>query len=102
MTLTAVVIFFTPLKHLVPGYAEPSQHPDYIKLTKKMATLESELQSYKLYYENFNRLISLSDSSAAPATNYTPKVKPAKPDTEIPSAKVSDDLPLKVETPVNT
>jgi len=102
MTLMVVVIFFTPLKHLVPGYAEPNQHPDYIKLTKKMATLEAELKSYKLYYENFNKLISLADSSAAPTTHYTPKLKPARPDTESEPSRVSTDLPLKVDPPVNT
>jgi murein DD-endopeptidase MepM/ murein hydrolase activator NlpD len=102
MALMAVVIFFTPLKHLVPGYGEPSQHPDYIKLTKKMATLESELESYKLYYENFNKLISLSDSSAAPSTKYTSKIKPAALDTEMASAKVINDAPIKLETPINT
>ena len=35
MGLMAVVIFFTPLKRLVPGYAEPTQHPEYIKLEQK-------------------------------------------------------------------
>jgi len=102
MSLMAVVIFFTPLKHLVPGYGEPSQHPDYIKLTKKMATLESELQSYKLYYENFNKLISLSDSSAARSANYTSKIKPAKKEPETLSTPVASDAPMKIEPPVNT
>jgi len=102
MTLMAVVIFFTPLKHLVPGYGEPSQHPDYIKLTKKMATLESELQSYKLYYENFNKLISLSDSSAAPSATYTSKIKPAANDTEMIATEVVNDAPIKLEAPINT
>src|SRR4249920_2195384 len=50
MSLMAVVIFFTPLKHLVPGYGEPSQHPDYIKLTKKMAILESDVETYQSEY----------------------------------------------------
>ena len=74
MALMAVVIFFTPLKRLVPGYAEPSQHPDYIRLSKKMTALEAELSSYKLYYENFNQLIRLPDSIAAPQVSYTPRV----------------------------
>jgi len=102
MTLMVVGIFFTPLKHLVPGYGEPSQHPDYIKLTKKMATLESELQSYKLYYENFNRLISLSDSTAASSRKYTSKVRPTEKDTALEATKVNEERSFKFETPVNT
>jgi murein DD-endopeptidase MepM/ murein hydrolase activator NlpD len=78
MGLMAIVIFFTPLKRLVPGYAEPSQHPDYIRLSKKMGALEEELTSYKLYYEHFNQLIRLPDSITAPKVNYTSKIVAAK------------------------
>jgi murein DD-endopeptidase MepM/ murein hydrolase activator NlpD len=77
MGLMAVVIFFTPLKKLVPGYAEPSQHPEYMRLSKKMASLENELTSYKLYYEHFNQLIRLPDSIEIPKVSYTSKVVPS-------------------------
>ncbi len=72
MGIMAVVIFFTPLKRLVPGYAQPSQHPDYIKLSKKMAALESEMTSYQLYYEHFNKMTRLPDSINIPNIKYTP------------------------------
>jgi murein DD-endopeptidase MepM/ murein hydrolase activator NlpD len=101
MTMMAVVIFFTPLKHLVPGYAEPSQHPDYIKLTKKMAALESELESYKLYYENFNKLISLADSSAPPTVKYTPKIQPSETEDNTATAVSMEDTLSNSSTPVN-
>ncbi len=72
----AIVIFFTPLKRLVPGYATPSQHPDYIRLSKKMASLEAELADYKTYYDYFNRMISLPDSIETPDMTHTSKVIP--------------------------
>lgn len=72
----AMVIFFTPLKRLVPGYATPSQHPDYIRLSKKMAALESELTDYKTYYDYFNRMISIPDSIETPDMTHTSKVIP--------------------------
>src|SRR5688500_286304 len=71
MGLMAIVIFFTPLKRLVPGYGTPSQHPDYTKLNKKMIVLESELAEYKSYYEQFNRMISHPDSIDPPDMTYT-------------------------------
>lgn len=74
MGLMAVVIFFTPLKRLVPGYGTPSSHPDYIRLSKRLTTLESELEDYKLYYEYFNKLISHPDSIDPPDMTYTSKV----------------------------
>ena len=79
MGLMAVVIFFTPLKRLVPGYATPSQHPDYIKLSKRIATLESELIDYKTYYDHFNRMISLPDSIDPPDMTYSSRVSAEPP-----------------------
>src|SRR5688572_7064529 len=80
MGVMAFLIFFTPVRHLVPGYGTPSQHPDYIRLSKKMATLESELEDYKAYYEHFNRMISLPDDIETPDMSHTSKVKPETDD----------------------
>jgi len=66
MGIMIVIIFFTPLKRLVPGYAMPNQHPDFIRLSKKVATLETALEDYKQYYDHFNRMISMSDSLGSP------------------------------------
>lgn len=97
MGLMAVVIFFTPLKRLVPGYAEPSQHPEYIKLSKKMATLESELTSYKLYYERFNQLVRQPDSISAPRKTYTSKVVTSQPEKAATGTVVSNGVPKSID-----
>jgi len=101
MGLMAVVIFFTPLKRLVPGYAEPTQHPEYIKLSKKMASLEAELTSYKLYYEHFNKLIRQPDSVSAPKVAYTSRVQ-EQTKTPEKSEPVTNHEPKRAETPVLT
>ena len=75
MGLMAMVIFFTPLKRLVPGYGTPSQHPDYISLNKKITALEAEIIDYKSYYEHFSRMITHPDSIEAPVTAHTSKVR---------------------------
>ncbi len=100
MGLMAVVIFFTPLKRLVPGYAEPSQHPEYIKLSKKMAALEAELGSYKVYYEHFNQLIRQPDSIVAPKVDYTSRIANEKKDIQTGGKKVSGSEPKRAENPV--
>jgi murein DD-endopeptidase MepM/ murein hydrolase activator NlpD len=99
MGLMAVVIFFTPLKRLVPGYAEPTQHPEYIKLNKKMASLEAELTSYKLYYEHFNKLIRQPDSVSAPKVTYTSRVK-EQAKTPIVTQETNNLEPRRAENPV--
>lgn len=100
MGLMAVVIFFTPLKRLVPGYAEPSQHPEYIKLSKKMATLESELTSYKLYYERFNQLVRQPDSISAARKTYTSKVVTSQPEKPATGIVVSNGAPKPIDQPI--
>ncbi len=99
MGLMAVVIFFTPLKRLVPGYAEPSQHPDYIKLSKKMTALEEELTSYKLYYEHFNQLIRQPDSIAIPKGKYTSRVLKNQTEKEVVGKTSISNEPKKAEYP---
>ncbi|MEP6647007.1 MAG: M23 family metallopeptidase [Saprospiraceae bacterium] len=90
MGIMIVVIFFTPLKRLVPGYAMPSQHPDFIRLSKKVANLETELEDYKQYYDHFNRMISMSDSLNPPDvvqisnTEAIPEEKSSIQEKEIP------------------
>lgn len=103
MGLMAMVIFFTPLKRLVPGYATPSQHPDYIKLSKKLDQLEAELADYKTYYEHFNRMISLPDDIEPPVTTHTSKVASAKnaPDPHTVAeaeSKILESVPVKPAT----
>ena len=94
----AIVIFFTPLKRLVPGYGTPSQHPDYIKLSKKITVLETELADYKSYYEHFNRLISHPDSIDPPDMTYTsrgipePFEKPGKREENVEESKTVQSI----------
>ena len=102
MGLMAVVIFFTPLKRLVPGYAEPSQHPEYIRLSKKMAALDEELTSYKLYYEHFNKLIRQPDSISAPKVAYTSRVVPGKSEKTAGTVMASANEPLRADNNVAT
>ena len=98
MALMVVVIFFTPLKRLVPGYALPSQHPDYIKLSKKIAALETELVDYKLYYDHFNRLISLADSINPPELAPTENVETSPVEKSMTREKSRDEEPKVVKT----
>jgi len=103
MGLMAVVIFFTPLKRLVPGYAEPSQHPDYIRLSKRIAALESDLVNYKLYYDHFNRLISAPDSIETPDMTHTSKVVTSPVEKSLSREKDREEESLPVQViPVNT
>jgi murein DD-endopeptidase MepM/ murein hydrolase activator NlpD len=98
MSLMVIVIFFTPLKRLVPGYAMPSQHPDFIRLSKKVSTLEQELSDYKLYYEQFNRMIRLPDSIEPPVVTQSPKVETLPVEKPGTNEKKQEEEPKSVKT----
>lgn len=81
--LTTAVFFFTPLKHLIPGYAEPANHPEYARLTRKINALETELASYKLYYENFRKMLNpdgLKQTASVPEATETEPDPVARPE----------------------
>ncbi len=98
MSLMVVVIFFTPLKRLVPGYAMPSQHPDFIRLSKKVATLESELISYKMYYDHFNKMISVPDSIEPPVAASPAGEESSPVDKLLTGEKSHNEAPKEVKT----
>lgn len=98
MGIMIVVIFFTPLKRLVPGYAMPSQHPDFIRLAKKVAALETELVDYKQYYDHFNQMISMSDSIGKSNVAETPSKEKTPEEKSLSWEKDRPEPPKQVQT----
>lgn len=101
MGLMAFVIFFTPLKRLVPGYGTPNQHPDYVHLSKKITVLEKELEEYKTYYEHFTRMISHPDSIRTPDMAHVSKVKTSGRVTEPASQSENTELTEEPLQPIS-
>jgi len=61
--LTAALISFTPLRYLVPGYAEITNNMAYVDLVNKLDDIEKELEAQKVYTTGMKKLLNPSGIS---------------------------------------
>lgn len=59
--ITAALISFTPLRYLVPGYADVTNNRTYMDLTHKLEAIESELDAQRVYTNGFKNMLNPSD-----------------------------------------
>lgn len=57
---TALLISFTPMRYLVPGYAEITNNMAYVDLVEKMNEIEAELDAQKVYTNGMKHLLNPS------------------------------------------
>ena len=55
--LVTLLLFFTPLKRLIPGYGN-NNNADYIKLYKKVDKMEKDMEAQTLYVTKLQNLIN--------------------------------------------
>lgn len=72
--IVVLIIFFTPVKKLVPGYGDPSEDKAYMELYRKVQDMEKQLTAYQIYTANFRKMIMGYDTSNA--ENVRPSVPP--------------------------
>ena len=56
--ITALLISFTPLKYLVPGYADINNNLAYMELTNKLEQIEFEMEAQRVYTEGMKNLLN--------------------------------------------
>ena len=56
--IAIALIFFTPIKRLIPGYADPENSREYVTLLNHLDTLEQQIEVQQLYIERFSALVS--------------------------------------------
>lgn len=55
--LAIASIIFTPLKTLIPGYADYSASKEYIALNNQMTEMEKTISAHRNYHENFRKIL---------------------------------------------
>ena len=60
--LVSILIFFTPIKRLVPGYGDASSG-DLLEINRTIASLEKQLKEQKNYTDSFRRMITGDDET---------------------------------------
>ena len=56
------IIFYTPIRKMVPGYGDPNENPAYITLFTKVEDMEKQLEAYEIYTSNFRKMVMGKDS----------------------------------------
>lgn len=57
-TLVILFIVFTPVKRLIPGYGDITDNKKFIELTKKVESLEEEIEAYDVYTVGLRNLLT--------------------------------------------
>ncbi len=60
--IVVAIIFFTPARRLVPGYADVTQNREYMQLYRDIRALEEQVEAQNAYIESF-RKIAMGDST---------------------------------------
>lgn len=100
------LIFLTPLRTLVPGYANVYESREYRELNGKMQDLDAEMQNQRLYIARFRSLLAgipASDSIDPHIQDEAGPVEralPTRPLATIEPALVSADL-RSIENPIS-
>jgi len=62
LVITAVIVlaivFYTPVKRLVPGYADITQNREYMGLYKDIKDLEKQVADQQMYIERFRAMVT--------------------------------------------
>lgn len=56
--ITWLLIAYTPLKRLMPGYDDVYIHPEYVKLNNKVNEIEAAFEEQEFYIESFRNILT--------------------------------------------
>ena len=56
-----LIIFYTPVRQLVPGYGELSDNSRFIELNKNLDTISLALEAQELYLSSFRKMITIDE-----------------------------------------
>jgi len=92
--LVTLLLFFTPMKRLIPGFASESSG-DYIELYKKVERMETEIGAQQLYISKMQKLINGEVEIPNP-DQYKSEIK-ALPANQTPVPKSEEEMALEDE-----
>ena len=56
--IVVLAIFFTPIKRLVPGYADVESNREFVEMRKRMFEIEEALNAQEAYTDNFKKILT--------------------------------------------
>ena len=73
ITLTAVIIAFTPLRYYIPGYTTPDEHRKYKETAEQVINLQEKYDRNEAYLNNLRQILeeACEDTMATPPQGST-------------------------------
>lgn len=72
MGISYCIISFTPVRYLVPGYADISNNAVYVELSQKIDELEKDIVAQRIYTEGFKNFLNPSGTKIEYITENQP------------------------------
>lgn len=73
ITLTAIIIAFTPLRYYIPGYTTPDEHRKYKETAEQVVDLQAKYDRNEAYINNLRQVLeeACEDTMATPPQGST-------------------------------
>lgn len=102
-SLIWLLIAYTPLKKLVPGYQDIEANAEFIELTKKTRAFEQQVAEFEIFLEgNKKRLLAGEDSISEIPVEETPVTGGLNLDAFINRSPNKDELTFKIRHQSNS
>ena len=95
--LTAALISFTPLKYLVPGYADITNNRAYVEINEKLQALEIELDAQRTYTNGIKNMLNPSGTKVQDITSMDEESMSIASDVGLPLDNFFFHCPLSGE-----
>ncbi len=92
--LCILLISFTPLRKLIPGYGDIREHKEIYQLYTQIEAMEKELQNHRTYSESFKRILVGDAETEEQIQNEIPEIIP---DSLLNISRIKEDSLLRSE-----
>jgi len=92
--LCILLISFTPLRKLIPGYGDIREHKEIYQLYTQIEAMEEELESHRTYSESFKRILV---GDAETEEQIQSEIPETIPDSLLNISRIKEDSLLRSE-----
>ncbi len=99
--LIVACIVFTPVKKLIPGYADFESNPKFIQLTKDLESIQDSIAAQEVYLSAFRQLLTADGTTLALEGDVkTLTVDDASQQKLIPSKSKKSSTSMQISAPI--
>lgn len=94
--LIVSLIVFTPVKKLIPGYADFESNPKFIQLTRDFEAIQDSIEAQQVYIDGIRSLLTADGSSLSIGENVSLKRTDSAPESQQKSQSLNSPIVTNV------